>query len=102
MISRRSGSRVSIHNRVRLNRCLEHQASRVTLCPLGQPEKAIGRESQIEPWLAIRNRSACCVRKNRLSLEDHYESAEKRKPRRSITVWAGYHLGLQSTPKYFS
>ena len=24
-----------------------------TICPLGQPNKAIGHESQIEPWLAI-------------------------------------------------
>ncbi len=24
-----------------------------TVCPLGQPKKAIGHESQIEPWLAI-------------------------------------------------
>src|SRR5260370_26244940 len=30
-------------------------------CPLGQPKKAIGRESEIEPWLthAQRNRLAC-------------------------------------------
>src|SRR6202158_5993994 len=27
--------------------------------PLGQPEKAIGEKSQIEPWLALHNRSAC-------------------------------------------
>ena len=27
----------------------------LTICPLGQPEKAIGRESQIEPWLAFAN-----------------------------------------------
>jgi hypothetical protein len=25
----------------------------LTICPLGQPEKAIGLEPQIEPWLAI-------------------------------------------------
>ena len=33
----------------------------LTLCPLGQPKKAIGRESEIEPWLthAQRNRLAC-------------------------------------------
>jgi hypothetical protein len=33
----------------------------LTLCPLGQPKKAIGHESQIEPWLthAQRNRLAC-------------------------------------------
>ena len=33
----------------------------LTLCPLGQPKKAIGRESHIERWLthAQRNRLAC-------------------------------------------
>jgi len=29
--------------------------SRATVCLLGQPNKAIGHESQIEPWLAIAN-----------------------------------------------
>ena len=29
------------------------RVSLATLCPLAQPEKAIGHESQIEPWLAL-------------------------------------------------
>ena len=29
------------------------RVSQLTLCPLGQPEKAIGHESQIEPWLTL-------------------------------------------------
>ena len=35
----------------------------LTLCPLGQPNKAIGHESQIELWLphVHRNRFACCT-----------------------------------------
>jgi len=33
----------------------------LTLCPLGQPEKALGHESQIEPWLTPYNRKACQV-----------------------------------------
>ena len=35
----------------------------LTLCPLGQPKKAIGHESQIELWLthAHRIRFACCA-----------------------------------------
>lgn len=53
-------SRVSIHNRVRLRMSLGHRVSRETLCPLGQPEKTIGQESPIEPWLALHNHSACC------------------------------------------
>src|SRR5215472_5565778 len=51
----RSGSRVSIHNRVTAESVLRAPpVSGLTLCPLGQPEKAIGLESQIEPWLALR------------------------------------------------
>jgi hypothetical protein len=29
------------------------RVSQLTLCPLGQPEKAIGHESLIEPWLTL-------------------------------------------------
>jgi hypothetical protein len=43
---RRSGSRASIRNPVRRNGCFGERVSRETLCPLGQPEKVIGRESQ--------------------------------------------------------
>jgi hypothetical protein len=35
------------------------RVSRLTICPLGQPEKAIGLESQIEPWLAPHDHTAC-------------------------------------------
>jgi hypothetical protein len=42
----RSGSRESIHFRVR------PPVSRGTVCSLGQPNKAVGHESPIEPWLA--------------------------------------------------
>ena len=40
------------------------RASRLTICPLGQPEKAIGLEPQIEPWLAIYNHTACLRQKS--------------------------------------
>ena len=36
-----------------------HRAPETTLCPLGQPEKAIDHESLLEPWLAPINRLAC-------------------------------------------
>ena len=39
-----------------------HRATEPTLCPLGQPEKAIDHESLIEPWLAPDNRPACSFR----------------------------------------
>jgi len=43
--------------------CSGTQVSLLTLCPLGQPNKAIGHESQIELWLphVNRNRFACCT-----------------------------------------
>src|SRR3984885_11269107 len=100
MISRRSGSRVSIHNRVRLNRCLEHQVSRVTLCPLGQPEKAIGRESQIEPWLASTT-ALLAASENKTSNRHHDEFAEKQRPHRLVATRAGCREALQSRGEVF-
>jgi hypothetical protein len=52
--SRRSGSRVSIYPDIRRLRVLpvSTEASRVILCPLAQPNKAIGLESHIGSWLA--------------------------------------------------
>src|SRR4029077_7317774 len=41
--------------------CFGHLVSQPTLGPLGQPEKAIGHEFQIEPWLAPDHRSALLV-----------------------------------------
>jgi hypothetical protein len=32
-----------------------------SLCPLGQPEKALGHEPQIDPWLTPYNHRACSV-----------------------------------------
>ena len=43
-------------------RALGTGATEPTLCPLGQPEKAIDHESLIEPWLAPDNRPACSFR----------------------------------------
>jgi hypothetical protein len=41
--------------------CLGHAVSHPTLGPLGQPEKAIGHESQIELWSPLDRRSALLV-----------------------------------------
>src|SRR6516225_1376026 len=61
---RRSGSRVSIHNPVTAESVLRAPpVSGLTLCPLGQPEKAAGHESQIEPWLASTTTLLACARK---------------------------------------
>src|ERR1019366_3512826 len=47
-------------------RRVRHSVSWATICPLGQPNKAIvppaqAGESQIEPWLALRHRLACAA-----------------------------------------
>src|SRR5215472_15588440 len=45
------GSRASLHSACRHQSVLMHEVSGLTLCPLGEPKKAIGLEPQIEPWL---------------------------------------------------
>src|SRR5438445_1576436 len=55
----------NLPNPVRRKGCFGHRVSRETLCPLGQPEKAIGRESPIEPWLALHNHASFLGRNTR-------------------------------------
>ena len=38
---------------------LRHRVTHYTLCPLGEPEIAIGHEPRIEPWFTL-NRSLAC------------------------------------------
>jgi hypothetical protein len=65
------------------------RVSRLTICPLGQPEKAIGLEPQIEPWLAIYNHTACLRQK---SMGVVYASAMNLR-KRKITDPQLYELG---------
>src|SRR6267154_5043832 len=65
------------------------RVSRLTICPLGQPEKAIGFEPQIEPWLAIYNHTACLRQK---SMGVVYASATNLR-KRKITDPPLYELG---------
>src|SRR5438876_638484 len=51
---RRSKKQVSIRG---LNK--DHNHDLKGLCPLGQPEKALGQEPQIDPWLTPYNHQAC-------------------------------------------
>ena len=55
---RRSGSRVSILIACRRQSVSGTPASVKSLCPFGQPEKALGHEPQIDPWLPPYNRTA--------------------------------------------
>jgi hypothetical protein len=67
-IPARQGSRVSIQG-------MSRPVSLPTLCPLGQPNKAIGLESQIEPWLA--HAIPCSLRREEIGREEqkNYASA---------------------------
>src|SRR5450755_4730299 len=75
---RRSGSRESIRRKYRL-RVLRHLASVITLCPLGQPQKAIGHESLIGPWLPILQPPRLSVLRSPERRHDHrHETAGNR------------------------
>ena len=77
---RRSGSRVSIQNPVTTESVLgAPPVSRLTICPLGQPEKAIGHESQIEPWLAHRHHAACPRQKPKAFCTSKNESSKRKR-----------------------
>src|SRR5580704_8002416 len=66
--------------------CLGHLVSEPTLGPLGQPEKAIGHESPIEPWLAPDHRSALRVSELRASLRQAMKTAGRGNPNRWSTA----------------
>src|ERR1700756_1394606 len=53
---------------------LRHRVTVLTLCPLGEPEIAIGQEPRIEPWLP-RNRIACQV--SRIDGRCHHEKMNR-------------------------
>ena len=77
---------MSIQNPVRLRVLRGTKSLDETLCPLGQPEKAIGQESRIEPWLALHNQSACLRQRSTVSLPQHDESAETAKSQSLVTL----------------
>jgi len=66
--------------------CLGHRVSQPTLGPLGQPEKALGHESPIEPWLALDHRSALRVLGLMASLRQVMKTAGRRNPNRWVTA----------------
>src|SRR3984957_5077389 len=66
--------------------CLGHLVSHATLGPLGQPEKAIGHESPIEPWLAPDHRSALPVSELIASLRQAMKTAGRGNPNRWATA----------------
>jgi hypothetical protein len=74
--------------------CLGHSVSQSTLGPLGQPEKAIGHEPQIEPWLAPDNRCACRSQNGLASSRSHDENRWEGKPKQpSLAVHQTESMG---------
>ena len=73
------------------------RASSLSINPMppGQPEKAIGKKSQIEPWLALHNQSACLRQQPNGVIRQHYESAAKEASQRLVTI-----LGLDGKAIY--
>ena len=71
-----------------------HLVTVLTLCPLGQPEKAIGHESQIEPWLTPYNHRACRFQKLNGVLATRMEPLRWNKP--SNQVRGAQHLNQAS------
>ena len=67
----------------------------LTICPLGQPEKAIGFEPQIELWLAPCNHTACRIRNRRRRHDNNMNLRKKRTPRAS-QHYLGWRAGQKS------
>jgi len=70
----------------------------LTICPLGQPEKAIGLEPQIELWLAFLLPPYCLShQKPKASSRQQHASAKKENPKRRSTLH-----GLENRAQIFA
>ncbi len=69
--------------------------SHATLVPLGQPEKAMGHESPIEPWLAPDNRAACGLRTDWLRRTKAMKTAGRENQKRCVNGAASRVLGTE-------
>src|ERR1700751_1796290 len=58
----------------------------LTICPLGQPEKAIGLEPQIEPWSAISPTVLLVASETEASSRQQHDSAKKETPKSLPTL----------------
>ena len=73
------------------------RVSHATLVPLGQPEKAMGHESPIEPWLAPDNRAACGLRTDWLRRAETMKTAGKKNPKRCLHEAASRDHGTEGS-----
>src|SRR5271169_2752926 len=69
--------------------------SHPTLVPLGQPEKAMGHESPIEPWLAPDNRAACGLRTDWLRRAQVMKTAGRENQTRCLNEAASRDHGTE-------
>ena len=69
--------------------------SHATLVPPGQPEKAMGHESPIEPWLAADNRAACGLRTDWLRRATVMKTAGKENQKRCVKEAASRDHGTE-------
>ena len=76
---------------------LRHRVTHYTLCPLGEPEIAIGHEPRIEPWFTL-NRSLACRSLEldgiaTIRAEETYEHGQSvkllQRSETSVLQWAG-------------
>jgi hypothetical protein len=74
--------------------------SHATLVPLGQPEKAMGHESPIEPWLAPDNRAACGLRTDWLRRAKAMKTAGKENQKRCVNAAASRDHGTEGHLPY--
>ena len=73
------------------------RVSHATLVPLGQPEKAMGHESPIEPWLAPDNRAACGLRTDWLRRAEAMKTAGKEDQKRCLHEAASRDHGTEGS-----
>jgi hypothetical protein len=68
----------------------------LTLCPLGQPEKAIGLEPQIELWLAFFLPPNCLSHQKPRRRRDSNMNLRKKRTPRAFPHYMGWRAGQKS------
>src|SRR5215469_6807018 len=72
--------------------CNSHRVTHFTLCPLGEPEIAIGHEPRIEPWLTHSTTTSLSLSQladNATSKQETYEIQRQNPCSEADEKWAG-------------
>jgi len=86
-------------------RVLRHRVTVLTLCPLGEPEIAIGHEPRIEPWLPRKsNRLPSFKSRRTLSLLENEPRERNSSPEKNLSNnrEPSANSGLDTETKNFS